>query len=58
MQRTKYLIITFLLAFLFTNEAVARNETIRSFSKAKEILLHQIYTDHQTTIYCDTKFDS
>jgi deoxyribonuclease-1 len=58
MQRTKYLIITLLLAFLSAGVAVAGNETISSFSKAKKILQHQIYTDHRTTIYCGANFDS
>jgi hypothetical protein len=29
------------------------NTTIQSFSKAKKILLRQVYRDHKTTFYCD-----
>lgn len=51
--------ITFLtLIFLFTGPLYAAdrgNTTIQSFSKAKKILLRQVYYDHKTTFYCAKK---
>ncbi|MCP4295789.1 MAG: endonuclease I [Proteobacteria bacterium] len=55
----KRLSVFFLLLVLFpVSNAVASNQSISSFSKAKKILKNQIYTDHRTTIYCGADFDT
>lgn len=56
-------IATILLALLICLPSVVLadeprgNTTIQSFSKAKKILLRQIYFDHQTTFYCGCGFN-
>ena len=43
---------------LSVSAAVARNQSISSFSQAKKILKHQVYADHRITIYCGANFDN
>ncbi len=54
----RFAMIFLLLAFLSASNAIARNQSISSFSKAKKILQRQVYTNHQTTIYCGASFDT
>ncbi len=54
----RFSIIFLSLTFLPIGDAVASNQSISSFSKAKKILQRQIYVDHWTTIYCGASFDS
>jgi len=46
-----------LLAFVSVVPVWAKNTTIPSFKKAKEIALNQIYYDHRETLYCGATFD-
>ena len=61
MKKLTSLIIGLTLVFLFAIPGYPGdngNTTIQSFSKAKKILLRQIYQDHKTTFYCDCPFNS
>ena len=52
-------LISLTLIFLFTGPTYSAdhgNTTIQSFSKAKKILLSQVYQDHKTTFYCGCSF--
>lgn len=37
--------------------ALAANQEIQSFSKAKKLLEKQVYNNHRTTLYCGATFD-
>ena len=62
MKKLTSFIISLALILLFTDPAYTANAdgntTIQSFSKAKKILLRQVYRDHKTTFYCDCPFNS
>ena len=61
MKKLTSSIIALALIFLFTGPVYSAdngNTTIQSFSKAKKILLRQVYQDHKTTFYCDCPFNS
>jgi len=51
-------IISLLITTLFTINTLAANQEIQSFSKAKNILLKQIYNNHRITLYCAATFNS
>ena len=52
------IIITALLATLITLPALAANQEIHSFNKAKKVLEKQVYNNHRTTLYCGATFDA
>jgi len=52
------LLITLLLTILGTSEALAENQEVESFSKAKKVLEKQVYNNHRSTLYCGAEFDS
>ena len=59
MKKITSFIISLTLILLFISPGYTgdhSNTTIQSFSKAKKILLRQIYQDHKTTFYCDCPF--
>lgn len=59
MKKLTSLIISLTLIFLYTGPLYAGdrgNTTIQSFSKAKKILLRQVYQDHKITFYCNCPF--
>ena len=61
MKKLTSFIISLTLILLFTGPGYAGdhgNTTIKSFSKAKKILLRQVYRDHKTTFYCNCPFNS
>ena len=60
MKKLTPFIISLALIFLLPAYAANAdgNTTIQSFSKAKKILLRQVYRDHKTTFYCDCPFNS
>lgn len=51
-------ITSLLLATLITTSALAANQEIQSFSKAKKILKKQVYNNHRITLYCGATFDA
>jgi len=51
-------IISLLIATLITTPALAANQEVQSFSKAKKILEKQVYNNHRTTLYCGATFDA
>jgi deoxyribonuclease-1 len=51
-------IINLLIATLITTPALAANQEVQSFSKAKKILEKQVYNNHRTTLYCGATFDA
>jgi deoxyribonuclease-1 len=51
-------IISLLVATLTSIPALAANQEIQSFSKAKKILEKQVYNNHRTTLYCGATFDA
>ena len=62
MKELTSFIIALTLILLFTGPVYTANAdgntTLQSFSKAKKILLRQIYQDHKTTFYCNCPFNS
>ena len=61
MKKLASIILSLALVFLCTGSAFPAdrgNTTIQSFSKAKKILLRQVYKDHRTTFYCGCPFNS
>ncbi|MFL7013674.1 HNH endonuclease family protein [Enterovibrio norvegicus] len=52
-----YRTMIFSVALLMPFATMAKNETIQSFSKAKSILMKQVYFDHHRTLYCGAMFD-
>jgi deoxyribonuclease-1 len=50
-------IISLLIAYWLTTSALAKNQEVQSFSKAKKILEKQVYNKHRITIYCGATFD-
>ena len=62
MKKLTSFIISLTLILLFTGPVYTANAdgntTIQSFSKAKKILLRQVYRDHKTTFYCNCPFNS
>ena len=61
MKKLASIILSLALVFLCTGPAFPAdrgNTTIQSFSKAKKILLRQVYKDHRTTFYCGCPFNS
>ncbi|GLS91971.1 endonuclease [Psychromonas marina] len=52
-------IISILMSLsLFSLSALATNETIQSFSKAKKLLETEVYQNNRITLYCGASFDS
>ncbi|WP_155866769.1 endonuclease [Colwellia sp. PAMC 21821] len=49
-------IISLLLAILIAPSAIAANQEIQSFSKAKRLLEQKVYSEHRKTLYCDATF--
>ena len=61
MKKLASIILSLALVFLCTGPAFPAdrgNTTIQSFSKAKKILLMQVYKDHRTTFYCGCPFNA
>lgn len=54
----KTVLFAFLFLILLMNHVLAENEIIvnESFTRAKKILISDIYTDYRRTIYCDAAF--
>tara|TARA_R110001583_G_scaffold138880_1_gene290628 strand:+ start:50839 stop:51576 length:738 start_codon:yes stop_codon:yes gene_type:complete len=50
--------ISLLIAILIATPALAANQEIQSFSKAKKILERKVYNNHRKTLYCGATFDS
>ena len=50
-------IINLLVATLIATPAIAANQEIESFSKAKKTLEKKVYNNHRTTLYCGAAFD-
>ena len=46
------------MAISIATPAIAANQEIQSFSKAKKVLERQVYNKHRTTLYCDAAFDA
>ena len=51
-------LIMLILATLSSSTALAENQEIDSFNKAKKLLEKQIYVNHRTTLYCGAVFDA
>jgi deoxyribonuclease-1 len=51
-------IISILITALIITPAIAANQEIQSFSKAKKTLEKQVYNNHRTTLYCGATFDA
>jgi deoxyribonuclease-1 len=51
-------ITTLLIAISIAIPALAANQEVQSFSKAKKILEKQVYKNHRTTLYCGATFDA
>jgi deoxyribonuclease-1 len=51
-------ITTLLIAILIAIPALAANQEIQSFSKAKKILEKDVYNNHRETLYCGATFDA
>ncbi|MEY8200554.1 MAG: hypothetical protein RPS47_15065 [Colwellia sp.] len=54
----KTTIISLLITTLTTTSALAANQEIESFNKAKKILENKVYNNHRTTLYCGATFDA
>lgn len=52
------ILATLLIATLITIPAIAANQEIQSFSKAKKILEKKVYNNHRITLYCGATFDA
>jgi deoxyribonuclease-1 len=50
--------ISTLIIILIAIPALAANQEIQSFSKAKKILEKQVYNKHRITFYCGATFDA
>ena len=51
-------IISLLVVILITTPALAANQEIQSFSKAKKILEKRVYNNHRITLYCGATFNA
>lgn len=51
-------ITTLLVVISITTPALAANQEIQSFNKAKKILEKQVYNKNRTTLYCGATFDA
>jgi deoxyribonuclease-1 len=51
-------ITTLLIAISIAIPAIAANQEIQSFSKAKKVLAKQVYNNHRTTLYCGATFNA
>ena len=51
-------LISLFIVISITTSALAANQDIQSFSKAKKILEKKVYNNHRTTLYCGAKFDT
>jgi deoxyribonuclease-1 len=51
-------ITTLLIAISIAIQALAANQEVQSFSKAKKTLEKQVYNNHRTTLYCGATFDA
>ena len=51
------LVLGLLFLAAFTGNSYAENQTISSFSKAKKLLLSNVYFDNRETLYCGANFD-
>ena len=49
--------ILFLMMMGFVFPAFAGNTEIASFTKAKKLLTHVVYAEHNETFYCKGHFD-
>ena len=61
MKKLTSFLISLTLILLFISPGYTgdhSNTTIQSFSKAKKILLREIYQDHKATFYCNCPFNS
>ena len=61
MKKLTSIIISLALFFVFTGSSFSAekgNTTNQSFSKAKKLLLRQVYKDHRTTFYCGCPFSA
>jgi hypothetical protein len=59
MKKLTSFIISLALIFIIAGPVYTAdrgNTTLQSFSKAKKILLRQVYQDHKTTFYCNCPF--
>lgn len=52
------ILLTIVLVILTVSTALAANQEIESFSKAKRILEKQVYNNHRITLYCGAIFDA
>jgi deoxyribonuclease-1 len=52
------IIITLLITILIATSALAGNQEIQSFSKAKKTLEKLVYNKYRTTLYCGAIFDA
>jgi deoxyribonuclease-1 len=52
------IIITLLITISIATSALAGNQEIQSFSKAKKTLEKLVYNKHRTTLYCGALFDA
>ena len=50
--------LSLFITISITTTALAANQEIQSFSKAKKILERQVYNNHRTTLYCGATFDA
>ena len=50
--------INLFIVISFSAPALAANQEIQSFRKAKNILEKQVYNNHRTTLYCGATFDA
>lgn len=50
----RFLVFFIVLTFVF--QAQAQNRTISSFSKAKKLLLNNVYSDYFQTVYCNASY--
>lgn len=49
-------LIALTVVTIYPSCALAANQEIDSFNKAKRLLETQVYNDHRTTIYCGAEF--
>ena len=52
------IIVSLLIATLITTSALAANQEIHSFKKAKVTLEKLVYNNHRTTLYCGATFNA
>jgi len=62
MKKAIYILLTLLILLFLVTCAYAQdnpngNTANQSFSRAKQILMRQVYYDHRVTFYCGCGFD-